>query len=63
MTLEEPASDAEPIRVSVGGQVFVGLLAGLVLLFGILWNPLTQAANQAGHSFDRPPERVMEMHP
>jgi NADH-quinone oxidoreductase subunit N len=63
MTLEEPAPDAKPFAVPVGGQILVGLLAGLILVFGILWNPLTRAADQAGHSFDRPQERVMELSP
>lgn len=63
MTLEEPVGEATPLRVSVGGQLLVVLLAALILFVGIVWNPLTRRADQARHSFDQPAERVMEMHP
>jgi NADH-quinone oxidoreductase subunit N len=53
MTLDEPVGDAGPIRVPVGGRILVALLAVLVLAVGILWNPLTRAADQAAKSFER----------
>jgi NADH-quinone oxidoreductase subunit N len=53
MTLDEPVGDAGPIRVRAGGRMLVALLAGLVVAVGILWNPLTKAADQAARSFER----------
>ena len=53
MTLDDP-TDETPIRVPFGGQVLIGLLTALVLAAGILWDPLTKAADQAAKSFDRP---------
>jgi NADH-quinone oxidoreductase subunit N len=52
MTLDDPVGDAGPIRVPVGGRVLVALLAGLVLAAGLLWDPLTRAAEQAARSFE-----------
>ncbi|HEX3151808.1 MAG TPA: NADH-quinone oxidoreductase subunit N [Gemmataceae bacterium] len=63
MLLDEPTADAEPIAVPLGGRLFVTGLAVLILVTGILWNPLTRAATDAGHSFDGPPESVMELRP
>jgi NADH-quinone oxidoreductase subunit N len=63
MTLDEPVGDGEPIRVPVGGQVLVALLAGLVLAAGILWDPLTRAAGQAAQSFERSPMIQTETRP
>lgn len=59
MTLEEP-TDPTPIRVSMGSGVLVSLLASLVVATGVVWNPLTQAANRGGHSFDRSPEDAIK---
>jgi NADH-quinone oxidoreductase subunit N len=53
MTLDDPPEDATPIDVPIGGQVLIGVLTALVLAAGILWNPLTRAADQAAKSFDR----------
>ena len=39
------------------------LLAALVLAVGILWDPLTRAADQAAKSFDRPPTTYSEHRP
>jgi NADH-quinone oxidoreductase subunit N len=52
MTLDEPVGDPSPIRVPVGGRVLVALLAALVLVAGILWGPVTRAADQAARSFE-----------
>jgi len=52
MTLDDPVADAGPIRVPTGGRVLVALLAGLVLAAGLLWDPLTRAADQASRSFE-----------
>jgi NADH-quinone oxidoreductase subunit N len=63
MTLDDPVGDPTPIRVPVGGRVLVALLAALVLAAGILWDPLTRAADRAARSFERPPEGVAESRP
>lgn len=55
MTLEEPA-DATPFRVSIGSDALVSILAGLVLVAGMFWNPLTQMASRGSKSFDRLPQ-------
>ena len=55
MTLDDPVGDAGPIRVPAGGRVLVALLAGLVLAAGLLWDPLTRAADQAARSFEPSP--------
>ena len=63
MTLDDPVGDAGPIRVPVGGQVLVALLAALVLALGIFWDPLTKAAGQASRSFEKPHAGVSEKRP
>jgi NADH-quinone oxidoreductase subunit N len=60
MTLDDPVGDFTPIGVPAGGQVLVAVLAGLVLAAGLLWNPLTRAADRAARSFDRPPATMSE---
>ena len=61
MTLDDPPGDSAPIRVPVGGQALIVLLAGLVVIAGLLWDPLTRAADRAARSFERPPVGTMEI--
>ncbi|HJZ89751.1 MAG TPA: NADH-quinone oxidoreductase subunit N [Gemmataceae bacterium] len=54
MTLEDPPEGAGPISVPAGGRVLVALLAGMVIAAGVLWDPLTRAADRAARSFAGP---------
>jgi NADH-quinone oxidoreductase subunit N len=55
MTLDEPA-ETEPFRVPFGGRLLVSLMAGLVVVLGVFWDPLTSLANRASRSFRTGPE-------
>lgn len=55
MTLDEPA-EADSIPVPMGGRLLVSLLAALVVVLGVFWNPLTSLASRASHSFRTGPE-------
>ena len=46
--------------VPITGQTLGVMLAGLVLAAGVLWDPLTRAADRAARSFDKPPPPVSE---
>jgi NADH-quinone oxidoreductase subunit N len=60
MTLDDPVGDAGPIRVSAGARAFVTLLAALVFAVGVLWDPLTRAADRAAAAFQSPPPAPTE---
>ena len=46
MTLESP-TESTPLKTSPMVRMFVGVLAGLLVVMGLLWNPLTRASEQA----------------
>jgi NADH-quinone oxidoreductase subunit N len=60
MTLDDPVGEAAPLRVPAGGRVLVAVLAGLVIAAGILWDPLTRAADRAAESFRKSQQVVVE---
>jgi NADH-quinone oxidoreductase subunit N len=60
MTLDDPAGQTGPLRVPVGGRLLVGLLAALVIVVGILWDPLTRTADRAAESFRKSQQVVTE---
>lgn len=53
MMLDEPA-DPSPIRVTPPAAGFLALLGGLLVALGIIWNPVTTAAENAAASFTPP---------
>jgi NADH-quinone oxidoreductase subunit N len=59
MVLDD-AGDLPAIPVSLGTRVFVTLMAALIIVAGILWDPITRASRMATHSFDRSPGQVVE---
>jgi NADH-quinone oxidoreductase subunit N len=62
MTLDDPV-DSAPIRVPTGGQVLVILLAGLVVIVGLFWDPLMRTAERGARAFEMPPPTVTENRP
>ena len=52
MILDAPPEHAPPLRVAPGTTLFTTVLAGLVLLVGLAWNPLTKAATHAVSGFE-----------
>jgi NADH-quinone oxidoreductase subunit N len=62
MILDEPA-EPTPILVSNGGRTLIALLAVLVVAAGILWDPLTRAADRGARAFQKPSMPVMEKRP
>ena len=46
-----PPGEPIPQRNSIGATAFLTLLAGSVIAAGVLWNPLTKAANRAVEPF------------
>jgi NADH-quinone oxidoreductase subunit N len=63
MTLDDPAGEAGPLRVPAGGRLLVAALAALIVIVGILWDPLTRAADRAAASFRTSPEVIREGRP
>jgi NADH-quinone oxidoreductase subunit N len=59
MTLDDPV-DGEPIRVPFGGRALVTLLAVLVVVIGVLWNPLTRVADRGARAFPASAANVTE---
>ena len=59
MMLEEP-SDESALRVSIGGRLLVLVLAVLVVLGGILWDPLTKLTDRGTRSFEPAPVSTKE---
>jgi NADH-quinone oxidoreductase subunit N len=62
MIFDEPA-DSTPMATPIGGRALVTLLAGLVFAAGILWDPLTRAADRGMKAFEKSPVSVMEKRP
>jgi NADH-quinone oxidoreductase subunit N len=60
MMLDDAAEGSGPVPVSAGSRAFVVLLAALILVVGIFWNPLTRAADRAAQSFHRAPVTLTE---
>ncbi|MBO0697873.1 MAG: hypothetical protein J2P46_05740, partial [Zavarzinella sp.] len=63
MTLDDPVGEAGPLNVPAGGRLLIGALAALVVIVGILWDPLTRAADRAAGSFRASPEAFQEKRP
>jgi NADH-quinone oxidoreductase subunit N len=59
MMLDEPTEDGV-LRVSIGGRLLVILLTGLVILGGILWDPITRLTDRCTRSFESPPVSAKE---
>jgi NADH-quinone oxidoreductase subunit N len=49
-----PEDSGKSSRVSVGAIGLLSLLAALTIVAGVLWNPLTGAANRAANSINQP---------
>ena len=59
MIIEKPIEEvegreAEPVKISFGANLYSGLMAFLVLLLGILWNPLAVLTEQGTKPFQNP---------
>jgi NADH-quinone oxidoreductase subunit N len=59
MLLDRPLEEVEgrppvPLRVPAGSAVFAGLMALLLVVVGIGWGPVAEAADQGVHQFRRP---------
>jgi len=50
ITLDDPV-DPSPIRVPIGGRLLVSVLAVLVVLVGVFWNPLMRVAERGARAF------------
>jgi len=57
MTLDDPV-DPAPIHVPFGGRALVTLLAVLVVVAGVFWNPLNRAAERGARAFESSPTKV-----
>jgi NADH-quinone oxidoreductase subunit N len=63
MMLDDPVGESAPIPVSAGGRVLVTLLAALILVLGVVWDPVTRAASRAAQSFHKAPVALTEKRP
>ena len=50
MVLDAPAEGAPTLKAGAGFSLYSVLLAGLVIVAGILWNPLVEAGRRAAGS-------------
>jgi hypothetical protein len=52
MVLDAPDGEPpQPLRVSRGAAIYASLLAGAVVLGGVLWGPLTRASERGVNAF------------
>ena len=60
MTLDKPTEEesglpAAPLRISTGASLYAALLAVLVLVAGVAWNPISRASSTGVSQFQRAP--------
>ncbi len=64
MVLDSPPEGERPeVRTAPGMALFATLMAGLVVVAGILWNPLTRAADRGVEPFKGTPEKALVERP